>query len=384
MSKDFFTPGEFRERQEKVRRKMAEERLDLLLVISPINIMYLIGSAVKAYQVFQCLFFTREERPLTLLLRRSDVNEAMEHGLAENVRGWGGTHYEHPVEAFAKVFKEMGLSGARIGLEMPAYYLSVHNYLALKDVLGGNEVVDATRLVEDIKMVKSPAELAYVRKAAEIADVGLDAIAKGIAEGRTEREVAAEAHGAMMAAGGDSPPSPMNFVSGDRTHYSHGTPSDRVLRRGDFMHVEFGGAYRRYVSTIARHYCVGEPNARQRQIHEVTLAACDAAIAAIAPGVPAVRPHEAAVGVIREAGLGDYCIHTTGYGIAPGFPPAWGESINMFYGSTDTLQAGMVVSIEPPVFIREERLGARLIDCVVVQEGGAQILSKYPRDLVVC
>ncbi|WP_164163080.1 M24 family metallopeptidase, partial [Stenotrophomonas maltophilia] len=77
----------------------------------------------------------------------------------------------------------------------------------------------------------------------------------------------------------------------------------------------------------------------------------------IRDGVPALVPHEAAKRVIGREGLDRYRIHTSGYGLAPGFPPSWGEPVNMFGGATYTLRAGMVVSVEPPIFIGEEGLG---------------------------
>jgi Xaa-Pro dipeptidase len=87
--------------------------------------------------------------------------------------------------------------------------------------------------------------------------------------------------------------------------------------------------------------------------------------------------------VIGEAGLERYRVHTTGYGLAPGFPPTWGEPVHMIGGSSYTLRAGMVLSVEPPVFISDEKLGARIIDNVLVTQDGAELLSRFSRDLIV-
>ena len=111
--------------------------------------------------------------------------------------------------------------------------------------------------------------------------------------------------------------------------------------------------------------------------------ATEACIAEMRAGVQAVVPHEAAKRVIAKAGLDQYRMHTTGYGMAPGFPPSWGESPNVFGGSGDVLKAGMVVSIEPNVFLAQEGLGARLIDNVIITESGTELLSRTPRDLVI-
>ena len=76
-------------------------------------------------------------------------------------------------------------------------------------------------------------------------------------------------------------------------------------------------------------------------------------------------------------------VHTSGYGLAPGFPPSWGEPLHMLADSTYTLRAGMVVSVEPPVFIGAERLGARIIDNVLVTRDGAELLTRFGRDIIV-
>jgi Xaa-Pro dipeptidase len=111
--------------------------------------------------------------------------------------------------------------------------------------------------------------------------------------------------------------------------------------------------------------------------------ASDACIAAIRDGVPTTVPHEAAKQVFVEAELDRYRQHTTGYGIAPGFPPSWGEPVNMFGGNRYTLRTGMVVSVEPNLFIHEERLGVRIIDNVLVTATRCELLSSRQRELVV-
>jgi Xaa-Pro dipeptidase len=106
-------------------------------------------------------------------------------------------------------------------------------------------------------------------------------------------------------------------------------------------------------------------------------------ITTIRNDVPATAPHEAARRVIGEAGLEPFRVHTSGYALAPGFPPSWGEPLHMIGGSRYVLRAGMVVTIEPPVFVGPEGLGARIIDNVLVTAGGAELLSRSSRELIV-
>jgi Xaa-Pro dipeptidase len=111
--------------------------------------------------------------------------------------------------------------------------------------------------------------------------------------------------------------------------------------------------------------------------------ASDAMIAAIRDGVSAADVHNVARQVIADAGLDDYRVHLSGYGIGPGFPPSWAEPLYLLEDSRHVLRTNMVVTIEPPVFIGPERIGVRIIDNVLVTERGAELLARDPRDLVV-
>ena len=99
--------------------------------------------------------------------------------------------------------------------------------------------------------------------------------------------------------------------------------------------------------------------------------------------MPAIKAHEALKGVIVKAGMEHYRQHTSGYGMAPGFPPSWGEPTNMFGGSRDILRAGMVMSVEPGLFVKEEGLGVRLIDNCIITDRGVEVLSTTSRDLAI-
>lgn len=383
MSKHDFTAEEFHARRARVREAMGKAGLDWLVLFHPVSIHWLTGSDAKSYQGFQCLLLPGTREFAGILTREGERNEFSEDALVDEVWTWGGGEPEDPVAAFERVAQSLGLRNARVGMEVPSYYLHPHHYLRVREWLGAALVAEPTNLVHDLKLVKSPAELAYIREAGRIADRAMAVFATSLKEGRTELEVAAETYRALLAAGSGFPASTLNLVAGERSGFSHGAPTQRRLRRGDFGNVEYGAAFRRYTVTIGRQFCLGEPTPRMRELYDVVRRAADACMREIRAGVPAVVPHEAAKRVIADAGMDRYRIHTTGYGIAPGFPPSWGEPVHMFGGSTYTLEAGMVLSVEPPVFIGAEKLGARLIDNVLVTAEGAELISAYDRGLIV-
>lgn len=383
MSKRDFSAAEFSGRLGKVREAIGRAGLDWLILFHPVSIHWLTGSDAKSYQALQCLFVSAQPAPLGVLVREGERNEYRDDTLADEIWGWGGGEPEDPVDVFQRVADSLNLRKGRVGIEVPAYYLHPHHYERIKAFLGSALVAEPTNLVNDLKLVKSPAELAYIRRAGEIADKAMAAFAAMLKEGNTELQAAGEVYRTLLSNGSGLAASTLNLVSGERAGFSHGAPTERRLRRGDFGNIEYGAAYRRYTVTIGRQFCLGEPTARMRELYDVVRRAADALIREVRAGVPAVIPHEAAKKVIAQAGFDKYRVHTSGYGIAPGFPPAWGEPVNMFGGNPYTLQAGMVVSVEPPVFIGEEKLGARIIDNVLVTEGGAELISTFSRELIL-
>lgn len=378
-----FELEEYQERQARVRAAMEDSGIELLLVISPVNINYLIGCKAKGWQVFQVLFFTLEENPLTLLTRLPDMHLAADGSLAEDVRGWGGREPEDPIDIVKQIMDEKGYLKYRIGLEVPQYYITIQEYMKIRQLLGNSLVMEPTNLIQDLKLVRAPAELEYIRKAAKIADAGMQTCIETIAEGKTELEVAAEIHRTIMAMGSDAPASPMNFCAGENSCYSHWAPGERKIAAGDFIHNQFGPSYRQYSTTIGRQLCLGQPTLRMKEIYQVARDAADAAIAEIKAGVPGLRPHEASKKIIADAGMDQYRLHMTGYAVGPAFPPSFVDAVLLDGDSKYTLEEGMVVTVEPPVFIHEEKLGARLIDNVLVTKDGAEVLSKFTRDLIV-
>ena len=382
MSKHDFSAEEFTRRRTRVRAALAASGLDWLVIFHPVGIHWLTGSDAKSYQEFQCLLISAKPGPLTVLTREGERNEFQDDALVDAVHTFGGGENEDAVAAFENLASTLGLPDARVGMEVPAYYLHPHDYLRLKRFFGGALVAEPTNLVHDLKLVKSTAELAYIRAASRKADAAMAVFASALQEGRSELAVAGKVVEALLAADSGLAASPINLVSGERASFSHGAPTARLLRRGDFGNVEYGATHLRYTATIGRQFSIGAPSQRMLEIYDVVRRASDACIAAIRDGVPAAVPHQAAKRVITQAGMEAYRVHTTGYGLAPGFPPTWGEPIHMLAASTYTLRAGMVITVEPPVFIGEEHLGARIIDNVLVTQHGAELLSRFSRDLI--
>jgi Xaa-Pro dipeptidase len=383
MSKHDFTKEEFADRLQRTRAAIAAASLDWLLVIHPVSMRWLIGQDNKSYTAFQCLAVSAKSDKLVIFTREMERNEFELDTMVDEVRGYNGREPEDPMQAFSTFADELGLKKARVGMEVPSWYLNAHQYVRVKEILGDALVAEPSNLVHSLKLVKSPREIEYHRKSAAIAADALKALIATVAEGRTELELAAAAYHAILKSGSAIPASTMNLMTGERSCFVLGAPTERKQVRGDTGLVELGAAYRRYTSTLGRQWVLGKPTDRLRDLHKIVQEASDACMAQMRDGAPAIKPHEALKGVIAKHGMDHFRQHTSGYGMAPGFPPSWGESTNMFGGSKDVLRAGMVISVEPAVFIKEERIGVRLIDNCLITETGVELLSRTPRDLIV-
>ena len=382
MSKHDFAPAEFAGRLARLRASIAQAGLDWLLVLHPVSIRWLIGQDTKSYTVFQCLPVSADPGTLTVFTRGTERSEFEADTMAGDVRTYGGGEPEDPMPAFARLLDELGVRNGRVGMEVPGGYLQPTHYVQLKAMLGAALMQEPCGVLMALRAVKSPAEIAYIREAAGIAALALQRMIGAVREGVSELELAAVAYHALLTNGSGLPASTMNLMTGERSALALGGATERRMRRGDTGLVEMGAARRRYTSTLGRQWSLGQPSPRLVELHKIVLDASDACLAEMRGGVPAIIPHEASTRVIAAAGLDRFRAHTTGYGMAPGFPPSWGESPNMFGGTTDVLQPGMVVSVEPAVFLPKEGLGVRLIDNALVTETGVEILSQTSRDLI--
>jgi len=377
-----FPKDEYLNRQKKVRAAMEKEGIELLMVHQPVNINYLTGSRAKGWQTYQVLFFTLKEGPLTFLTRLPEIPEVRDMSLIDDILPYGGREPENPIDVVAAIMQEKSYLNLRVGMEAPQYYLVPDEYNQLNALLGTAKVCEPNTLIQDIKLVRSPAELAFIKKAVEMTDAGMDAAIDAMRKGSTEHEVSAAIHQCIISMGSDPPASPLNICMGDRSHYSHWQPGDIKLQSGDFGHIQFGPSYKRYSSTIGRQVCLGRPSVRQKEIYQIARDATEAVMAQMKEGVPGADMHKVAREVISKAGMDHGRIHSTGYAMGMAFPPSFVDAGVLDGDSKYILKAGMVVAVEPPVFIWDECLGARLIQNVLVTESGVEQLPKTTLDLI--
>ena len=239
----------------------------------------------------------------------------------------------------------------------------------LQAISDTTEAVDVGRRIRVLRARKRPDELAWLEEAGRITDA-VAARAIGAARpGRRELELATEIALAVAEAGAE-----LSFdtlvQSGPNSALPHLRPSGRQVQPGELLLIDCGAAREGYKADLTRTVAVGPADARQREIHDTVLRAHDAALAAVRAGVTAGEVDRVARQVIEAAGQGPFFIHRTGHGLGL---EAY-EDPSLDPGSEVVLESGMVITIEPGIYVRGWG-GVRIEDDVVVEEGGCRLLT---------
>lgn len=372
-------------RRRQLQQSLAAEQLDLLLITNPVNVSYLTGfSGESSYLVLT-------KKRAILVSDGRFVQQLAEEcpGLETCIR----TMHQTLPQATAQVLSNLG--GRSVGFESAS--LTVAEWEKLRELTKTLDWKGSPERVEQLRQIKDEWEVAQIRQAVAIAEQAFTTWRHQIRENDTEKELcdALEAH--VRRAGGQGSSFPAIVAVGERSALAHAPPTGRTVGQADFLLVDWGASGRFYKSDLTRvllthnnsKFSTGATavlsraagkrgsEARLKEIHAVVLRAQQQAIAAIQPGVEAKAVDAIARQVITKAGFGDCFGHGLGHGIglqvheAPTLRPT----------SNAVLEAGMVVTVEPGIYISGWG-GVRIEDDVLVTSDGSQLLSTLSRDLL--
>jgi Xaa-Pro dipeptidase len=379
-----FELDEYRARLDKVRDGMAERGIDLALISIPENIYYLTGYTTLGYYMYQTLLVPLMDEPLLLTYREERINIERLSWLDRYVN-YGVT--DDPIEVTSRTIREsLDGSGQTLSIEESGFFFPIRTYKRLMDGLPTARWVDGSGLVERARLIKSPAEIGYIRAAATAAMAGMEAALRTARVGCSENDVAAAVYAATLQHGSEYPGSPPYVISGERSGLPHGTWEGRTLRDGDIVFLEFSGCVKRYSAAMMRAAFIGAPPGAVTGRAEAVLAGLQAAIDTIRAGVSSGEVDDACRSTILSYGFGDFT-HETGYSIGVCYPPGWNEShiMNLHPGDETVLQPNMVFHLVPSLIVPELNGHVGFSETVVVTETGCEVLTDkvVPRDLQV-
>lgn len=369
-----FETSEHLERLGRARQALADQELAACISMAPEHLYYLGGyDSWVAVNSPQAMIFTPGDDAPTLILRNVDLALALETTWIEDIRTYHLQLEDFPA-LVADIVKAKGVTGGRIGIELQSYAVPHATGAALAEALAPMEIVDATETLGALRLIKSPAEMAYLERAATYTQAGLRTIYDNLQPGLSEIGLAAQIESAMRRAGSDYWAIPTELCSGSRSAGGHATPREKTIETGELVHVEFAGVHQRYHATALQTLAIGNPGARARELYDAGLASLRAGMAAVRPGVAVADVEEASLEPLRAAGLEQAAMMRFGYGIGIAYPPIWLETLQIARGFEQTLENGMVFVLHSCLELPDEHLGIIQGGTYALEGGGLRKL----------
>ena len=377
-----FPIEEYRVRLDGVRAQMRQRGFDALLSHTPENILYLTGYRTPGYYAYQCLLVRLEDDPI-LLIRNGEIGSA-------HAYSWPGecaTYFDgqDAVEATVETLRAYAAGARRVGIEMNAWFLTAKNYEELRHRAKELEWPDASGIVEACRARKSPREIEYIRQAARTAEAGMRAAIEVIAPGKTDNDVAAALHEAMIRAGSEYAALGPFVATGGRSSIMHGIWGRNRIEPGDSIILEIGGVINRYNAALMRGVSVGPPDRELEAMAAASEEANRRLIENIKPGAYTADLHSLCMAELTRHGYGATRKgRRCGYSIGLAFAPDWGEGhiISMIDRPNLMLEPGMVFHLPLSVRIYGKR-GVSFSETVAVTETSHEVLTKFERKLFV-
>jgi len=351
-------------RRQRVIDALGEQKLDGFIVSALPNIRYLSGftgsNALLLISFRGAVLFT-DPRYATQAAEQADCEVRVpKNQLAQAAAG----------SIRRRRLKRIGFESARVPHA---------DYERMKITLpAGARLVPVSGLVEKLRVVKDSSEIGLIRDSVRTCSKAYERVLKRIRPGMKELEIAAELDYQMRRLGADSSAFDTIVASGPRTALPHAEPSEKTINNNELLLIDMGARQRGYMSDMTRVTCLGKPSRRTRKLYQAVLEAQLAALDEVKENATADKIDRRARTVLAAHGLAGYFVHSTGHGLGLEIH----ESPRIGTGNHTRLQAGMVITIEPGVYM-EGSGGVRIEDTVVVNTNGCEILTPTSKDLLV-
>jgi Xaa-Pro dipeptidase len=355
-------------RRTKLLEAVAHEEA-ALMVHDPKNVFYLTGFFSDPHERFMALFYHRA-KGWALILPLLDV-EAAKQKVETGIEVIGYGDHQSPEQVVTNWLSEANVTDIYIE-ELFISFARVKWLLAYRQEI---QLHNLTPYLQRLRLVKTPEEISALMKAGETTDRVLEAALAQLKAGMTEIELAAELeyqgkkHGSEVMSFGTC------VLYGAKSALPHGKPGQIKLEPGGLLLIDFGLVMDAYCSDMTRTFHLGEWGAEAQKIYDIVLQAETAALEAAKPGMTFEALDQIARDIIREAGYGDYFIHRLGHGMGIDVH----EYPSVGAGNTETIEAGMVFTIEPGIYLPKLG-GVRIEDAVYMTEQGAETLTSFPKD----
>ena len=378
-----FTRDEFAGRRMRACEEIAKAGLDGLLIFRQESMYYLTGYDTSGYSMFQGMYL-RADGALALLTRSADQRQARLTSVIEDSRIWTDHEDADPAAELRDMVADYGGRGKRIGAEYHAYGLTAQRGKMVDAAFAGFcELVDASDLVRLLRLVKSPAELAYFRQAGRLVDEACAVSQRLTVPGASVGAVYGEMISTIMHGDGDPSASRWPMGAGEeallvRYHTGHGTIAPR-----DQVQFEIAAAYRHYHSALMYVILTGELDPAHRHMFNACAEALEACEAALRPGKTVGEVFAAHARVLTKAGYAGHFLNACGYTMGATYPPTWMDWPMVYAGEPQVLAPNMVFFLHMILLNSDTGLSMSLGETAIVTETGCEPISHAPRQLLI-
>lgn len=355
----------------EIQKYLKENNVDMAFITTPDNVFYYSQFKSNPHErLLGVMIF--QTATSVLVCPKMEVPDALNSGWKHDVIGHLDT--DQPFEMIKNKVLTNNINPRSITVEKS--HLTVERLEALQQVFPQADFIRLDEKINEMRVIKSADEIDKMRQAAQLADYAVEVGCKEIAEGKTEMEILTAIENAIKDKG-----CKMSFdtmvLSGPKSASPHGKPGNRKIQRGDLILFDLGVVYEGYCSDITRTVAFGSVTEAQEEIYNLVKNANEKAIEAVKPGVRAMDLDKIARDIIIDGGFGDDFPHRLGHGL--------GISVHEYPSVTATndleLKSGMVFTIEPGIY--NSIAGVRIEDDVVVTDNGVEVLTNYPKELII-
>ena len=378
-----FSAEELAARRAKACATIQDAGLDGMLIFLQESMYWLSGYDTFGYCFFQCLYLGADGK-FFLLTRAPDLRQAQHTSVIEDIRIWVDRDGANPALDLRAALEDVGAAGKRLGVEYEAAGLTAHRGKQVEAALDGFcTLVEANDLINSLRIVKSAAELAYIRKAGELADDAYDAAVTCTAAGVDEGLILSRMQGAVFEGGGDYAGNEF-IIGSDRDallcRYKSGR---RTLSANDQLTLEWAGSYRRYHAAMMNTFIIGKPTPEHLTMYDAAKEALLACEAAMKPGNIMDDVFQAHASVLDAHGLRSHRLNACGYSMSAHYAPCWMDWPMFYEGNPVVMAPGMAFFIHIIIMNSDKGLAMCLGRSSIVEPGGSTTVSRSPLDMVV-
>lgn len=378
-----FSKSEYESREKKVINQLENNNLDALLIFRQESMFWLTGYDTFGYVFFQCLVITKEGNKI-LLTRAPDLRQAQNTSNIKDIRIWVDRGNSNPTKKLKDILDELNLKNKHIGVEYESYGLTGRNAIRLNETLENLYILsDHSLLITKLRLVKSAAEIRYVKKASQLADEALKEAWKLAHAGTNEAEILAAMQGIIFKGGGDYPANEFIIGSGDNALLCRYFSGRRKLDSIDQLTLEFSGVYRHYHSALMRTIPIGKAKKEHIEMHKICLEALNACKKKLCPGNTAGDVFDEHAKVIDKTTYKSARLNACGYSLGTTFAPNWMDWPMLYRNNSIIFEENQIFFLHMILMHSETKTAMNLGETYIIKKNSCKRLGSLTLDLII-